>query len=569
VTILFHNYDFLLLKNNYFVINKSQNKIKIEIMKIKRLYINFCFFIFLFSQLLYSAKYNGSYYRDIFGTLNNGSKFSYSTLFENYSVIEELSYSSMSISNTESRSGSLSYFPIPQTISNLKPINISTYSIKLYWTAPYGNMTKNNEEVYYYILKYSTSNIFNDDSGFKIANEYIQNWIPLSPGENEIRVVDGFNPGTTYYFAIESVNSYAIRSEFSNIAMAAALVPAPPLNIKVTQTSVNKIKISWLPPSGFSTLIEFSNRFNPSYPYEIKNYKIFRSPTPFEENWQFIAEVSSDTLSYTDTVDIGSIFYYYVVAVNEAGSSSPSAIRSNSTDSVFFISQDKKAIFEASKNISTLFETSGNDQMNTYSIVISSNNRDINQRVIKSVEFKAYKGGIIPQENFVLPDKATIKLYYSKNGSEIIPSSVSDEKKLSMYYYNGAKWFQVFGDVDAINNKVELKTSLLGIYQLRLTDRTNDFSADISGLSNKFITPNNDGKNDGMIFIYDNPKKLKVKGKIFDLKGGFLSEMKPGPIDNSLSWDGMSNGKVVSGGVYIYQIEAGGKIYNGTLVVVR
>lgn len=532
----------------------------------------FCFFYFILLytvSFLNAAKYNGNNYREVYGYLNNGSNVISSTLFESYSVLDELAYSSMSVSNFEHRSGSLSQFPMPQTISDLKSVNISTYSIKITWTAPYGNLTKNNMNVDYYILKYSTINIFNDYTGFKSATEYLQDWIPLTAGEKEVRIIDGFNPGTTYYFAIESVNSYSIRSEFSNIEIAVALTPAPPVNVKVFQLSPNKIKISWLPPSGFSTMIEFSDRKNPSYPYEVKNYQIFRATSPLAENWQFAAEVSSDTFSYIDNVDIGSVFYYHVKAINEAGASLPSAIRTNSSDSVFFVSNDKMAVLEAPKYIASMFETNANDQMETYSIYITSNTQDTNPRVVKSVEFKAYKGGIIPMENFTLPEKAIIKLYYAKNGSEIIPSYVSDEKKISMYYYNGAKWFQVFGDVNPAENSVSLKSTLLGKYQLRLTERTNDFSADVSGLTNRFITPNNDGKNDSMIFIYDNPKKLQVKGKIFDLKGAFVSDMHPGPIENSLSWDGKMNGKIVPGGVYIYQIEAGAKTYNGTVVVIR
>ena len=560
-------------KCHHSVIFRSQKKTRIITMQRRTLYITPFLFAFLcFSPLTReagAAKYNGAYYRELYGALNNGGKTLKSTLFENHSVMEELAVSSQSVSNLENRSGSLSYFPIPQTVSNLKPVNISTYSIKVNWTAPYGDLSKNNTEVDHYILKYSTVNLFSDSDGFKRADEYAQAWIPLSPGENEVRIVDGFNPGTTYYFSVESVNSYSVRSEFSNVALAAALTPAPPVSLKISQGDVNKVNLSWLSPSGFSSLIEFSDRAAPSYPYEIKNYQVFRAVSPFEENWQFIAEVSSATPAYTDTIDIGAIYYYYVKAVNEAGSSRPSQIKSNGSDSIFFVSDDKMAVFEAPKAVASLFETSTGDQMQTYSVYITSSAQDVTPRVVKSMEFKAYRGGIIPDSNFTMPDKASVKLYYAKNGSEIIPSQVTDEKKISMYYYNGAKWFNLYGDVDPINNSVELKTSLLGKYQLRLTERTNNFSADSSGLSNRFLTPNGDGKNDNMVFIFDNPRKVSVKGKLFDLKGAFVADMTEGPVENSLKWNGQFENKPVSGGVYVYQIEAEGKVYNGTVVVIR
>ena len=45
--------------------------------------------------------------------------------------------------------------------------------------------------------------------------------------------------------------------------------------------------------------------------------------------------------------------------------------------------------------------------------------------------------------------------------------------------------------------------------------------------------------------------------------------MAPGPLPNTLQWDGKANGRAVDSGVYIYQIRAEGKGFNGTVVVVR
>jgi hypothetical protein len=72
-----------------------------------------------------------------------------------------------------------------------------------------------------------------------------------------------------------------------------------------------------------------------------------------------------------------------------------------------------------------------------------------------------------------------------------------------------------------------------------------------------------------MVFIFDNPQDKAVKGRLFDLRGGVVASMNPGPVANSLIWDARSGGQVVPGGVYIYQIEADGTVYNGTVVVVR
>jgi hypothetical protein len=72
-----------------------------------------------------------------------------------------------------------------------------------------------------------------------------------------------------------------------------------------------------------------------------------------------------------------------------------------------------------------------------------------------------------------------------------------------------------------------------------------------------------------MVFIFDNPQGTQVKGRLFDLRGAVVASMRPGPVANSLAWDAKSGGQIVPGGVYVYQIEADGTVYNGTVVVVR
>ena len=93
---------------------------------------------------------------------------------------------------------------------------------------------------------------------------------------------------------------------------------------------------------------------------------------------------------------------------------------------------------------------------------------------------------------------------------------------------------------------------------------------DLSNLSSRVITPNGDGRNDYVVFTLDNPRDSSITGKIYDLSGAFVADMKPGTqIADTLAWDGKSNGSVVPRGVYVYQIKAEGKTFNGTLVVIR
>lgn len=86
---------------------------------------------------------------------------------------------------------------------------------------------------------------------------------------------------------------------------------------------------------------------------------------------------------------------------------------------------------------------------------------------------------------------------------------------------------------------------------------------------NRFITPNGDGKNDDVVFHFDNPRDVAVQGAIYDLKGALVAQMTPSTSPDTLKWDGKSNATVVPSGVYIYQIEAEDKVFNGTVVVIR
>jgi hypothetical protein len=76
-------------------------------------------------------------------------------------------------------------------------------------------------------------------------------------------------------------------------------------------------------------------------------------------------------------------------------------------------------------------------------------------------------------------------------------------------------------------------------------------------------------------FIYQNPQSSAVTGKIFDIRGTYISDMQnfsdTGATIYSgyLQWDAKANGLVVPGGIYIYQIQAEGKTWTGTLVVIR
>lgn len=516
----------------------------------------------------YAARLASSTFIDVSGRYDEGSQYMISPNFEQAASVEELVASSAATSALLGRSGKLAYFPVPAPVFDLAPVIVSSYSIRLTWTAPSADASRAAEPVEYYILRYSTVGFITTDDAFYSAASYVQAWDPQAPGADETRVIEGFNAGTTYYFALETLNAHSIRSELSNPAAAFALVPLAPMNFKLSRSG-NAVTMTWIPPAGFQNRIPFDDRFHPSYPYEVKRYEVYRATAPADAEWVQIADVSTDTLTWTDIVPTADPYYYHARALNQAGVSMPSYARSSDSGGLYFLAPDNQSIFEVPQEGTGSFFSSSSDPMDVYTLEISTHQADLTGRVVKSVEFSAYRGGLRPDPLFQLDKEGTLKMYYAKAAGSIIPSAASDAKALSMYYYNGSRWLQMFGVVNETEHSVKLSTRLLGRYQLRLTERTGAFSADRAGLLNRLITPNGDGKNDTMVFIFDNPEEKHIKGRIFDLHGALVATMKPGPVANSLVWDAKSGGQVVPGGVYIYQLEGDSKVYNGTVVVVR
>jgi gliding motility-associated-like protein len=89
-------------------------------------------------------------------------------------------------------------------------------------------------------------------------------------------------------------------------------------------------------------------------------------------------------------------------------------------------------------------------------------------------------------------------------------------------------------------------------------------------VSNRFVTPNGDGKNDSVQVAFDNPQVSQVTGKIYDSRGSVVASMTacPGAAD-CLMWDGASNGQAARAGIYVYVVQAEGKAFRGAVVVIR
>lgn len=90
-----------------------------------------------------------------------------------------------------------------------------------------------------------------------------------------------------------------------------------------------------------------------------------------------------------------------------------------------------------------------------------------------------------------------------------------------------------------------------------------------TGVSNRFLTPNGDGRNDNVAFRFSNPRDAAGTVTIYDARGHSVANLPVNPGDTSEIWYGRANGRMVDSGVYIYVVQVEGVTVSGAVVVVR
>ena len=94
--------------------------------------------------------------------------------------------------------------------------------------------------------------------------------------------------------------------------------------------------------------------------------------------------------------------------------------------------------------------------------------------------------------------------------------------------------------------------------------KTTAFS--FTGVANRFVTPNGDGKNDTATFQFSNPRDSGGTLRIYDVRGHRVAEVSIEPTASSVSWD---PGRNAASGVYIYVISIEQQTVTGAVVVVK
>lgn len=281
------------------------------------------------------------------------------------------------------------------------------------------------------------------------------------------------------------------------------------------------------------------------------------------------AHVDARVEFYEDTTVQGGLYYYLVRTVDTSGFESENSmiIISSPEKSIIVLSSDGEAYM-------LIFREDGDEYLDKYRFVIEQAPEEETERVLGAYSFKAYLEGTDEEvTDFKLINSARVYFYYpsmiqralSRNPSVNVVSG-----QLGIFWHNGIEYVKSGGKINDSLGTISLDTKRLGTYRVQQVLRATSFEL-VQIWPKKTFTPNGDGVNDEINFNFENPKESVVTGKIFDILGGYVSDMSAGINGSwSLKWDGKdSGGSYAEKGVYIYQIEADGKIINGTIVVAR
>ncbi|MDD5628552.1 MAG: gliding motility-associated C-terminal domain-containing protein [Elusimicrobia bacterium] len=400
----------------------------------------------------------------------------------------------------------------------------------------------------------------------------------------------GLTLDVTGYFSLYSRNVANVFSVAVSTFVVLDLPPMAPAGLAgALNAEGSSITLSW---SQVGSNLDGSGFQVPAapIPFELNRFEIYRATGIFRPNWEYVGSAPASAAVYVASVPTpGAVSYYKVVSRDGFPSGwTDSAMAVDTLGDIYALGADQVTRLRIPAAAAGFLQPSGNPSGKPLLVRVDERPEDLGGRVVQSVSFDPVSSP--GNEAAPLPAASSpfdIALHYDTAGGQVVagaprprsqaanplaPAVSADEASdwLTAYYVEGKSAAKVFGRVDPLAQTVQVQAPYLGNYQIRATARAQGFSFDASGVSNRAITPDGNGLNDTVVFTFSNPQDSAVSGRIYDVRGRFVADLAPGPVAGaSLVWDGKANGAVVPRGVYIYQIRAEGRTYNGTVVVIR
>jgi gliding motility-associated-like protein len=389
---------------------------------------------------------------------------------------------------------------------------------------------------------------------------------------------------TTYYYRLSAIDFGANESALTSpVAVTPfTIIPMEPLGVRISPSS-GSVTLSWSPTTRFADGTPFESVGTPDGD-ELLGYSIRRSTDmTLLPLFPLLSSATPAQSSYTD-VNNGDPYYYQIKSFNRLGYSTATLVLSSLGEQSYFLDDQATRVILSetqSEVLSKLSNSLGAD----IQILGSRKPEETGGPVIQAVEFKAMLDGVKELKTFHFDKPARVILHFNTAGGEptadpsalgaqSAPASIGARaeaaKNIGMYWHNGVEYKKLYGKVDPQAQTVTVETPNMGKFQLRKLLRSDSAVFDLSNISARVITPNDDGLNDTLIFTYDpGPNNVLPTGQIYDTHGALVAEMASGLVPNTLTWDGKMNGRAVTSGVYVYLMKGDGKTFSGTIVVAR
>ncbi|MCJ7645751.1 gliding motility-associated C-terminal domain-containing protein [bacterium] len=385
----------------------------------------------------------------------------------------------------------------------------------------------------------------------------------------------GLTNEVTYYYVLKAVDEDGYASEPSyEVSARPSLRPREPCGVKGTLVDGGKhIKIDWK---------AVTRNEDGSPCTDLEEYRIYRSTSLAGFGVDPSTTVAKSILTWTETENIiGKTYYYKLRAVDSKGVESADSMIIMLVDgklNVIVLSEDMQAKLLIPEELTDILYKETNSYDDDLNITVTKKVEEENKdKVISCYEYRALKGygndSLEEIESFSFnKPKASVSLSYETTGEGFVKgTSVRASqagRNLALFWFNGIEWVKLGARTDADEQVLTIKTKKLGMYKNKESFAATEFT--LNKVWPRIFTPNNDGLNDEVYFQYDNPNEKGVVCRIFDVRGALVRQLDIGQTETSFAWDGEDQkGKVVPSGVYIYQLEAEGKVINGTVILAK
>jgi fibronectin type 3 domain-containing protein len=175
--------------------------------------------------------------------------------------------------------------PLPAAPVNVVPTANSSTQVTVTWSEI---IPTNGLPIKYYYIFRGTSPTGLTNLATRTASPFIDT---------------GLSPSTTYYYAIEAIDtSYDVSPMSATVNVTTLLLPAAPVNVGATASSSTQVTVTWsenIPPHGLP----------------IQNYTIFRGTSPTG-----LTKLTTRTASpFIDTGASPNTTYYYAIEATDTG----------------------------------------------------------------------------------------------------------------------------------------------------------------------------------------------------------------------------------------------------------